>query len=329
MVVALKAQYPAVSVSFLVRTYTRDLVAYDPGIHRVLTSDAGGAAKSFWSLVRELRQARFDAAVVASPTLRTALLVRCAGIPIRVGTGYRWYSALFNRRVYEHRKTAAKHEAEFNVSLLSALGVQTSAPVRAVLTVPDSARQAAERIRRSKGFGPADQVVVLHPGSGGSARDWRAENFGRLARKLSEAGARVIVTGGRGEEALVARACKASGLTLATSVGEMDLLTLAAFLSSASLFVSNSTGPLHIAAAVGIPVIGFYPPIIQCSPRRWGPLAERKVIFEADATHCVRCKGGPCQGDDCMEMISVEDVAEAARGLLQPMHTARKEGQAR
>ena len=254
---------------------------------------------------------------------RTQLLIRCAGIPVRVGTGYRWYSLLFNRRVFEHRKTAEKHESEYNVSLLGGLGLQSQSTPLAHLTIPDGARREAVRIRTSKGFAEADQIAVLHPGSGGSARDWSPENFGQLGARLADMGMRVLVTGGWGERELVARACRASGLPLATSVAEMDLLTLAALLSTVSLFVSNSTGPLHIAAAVGVPVIAFYPPIIQCSPRRWGPLAERKVIFEADAAKCPRCHGGACQGSDCMDLITVEEVAEAARGLLRLDHHSR------
>jgi heptosyltransferase III len=96
----------------------------------------------------------------------------------------------------------------------------------------------------------------------------------------------------------------------------MSLKVLAAFIGRARLFVSNSTGPLHIAAAVGTPVIAFYPPIRECSARRWGPLAEKQVVFTADNATCSRCHGGPCQGNDCMDQIKVEDVLASARTLL-------------
>lgn len=325
MVAALRAWDQALSVSFLVRTYTRELVEGSPGVTGVLTADIEGAPKPFWAVVRELRRARFDAAVVASPTLRIALAVRLAGIRVRAGTGYRWYSFLFNRRVHEHRKTALKHEAQFNVSLLGGLGVPVPASPKPELTIPVSAREAALTVRRTKGFAPTDRLVILHPGSGGSARDWSPENFGRLARRLAEAGFAVLVTGGRAEQGLVDRVCAAAQVPLTTSVGELGLLTLGALLETASLFVSNSTGPLHIASAVGTPVIAFYPPIIQCSPRRWGPLADRKAVFEADAGKCARCHGGPCQGDDCMEQITVGQVTEAARGLLGTNSPSRPE----
>jgi ADP-heptose:LPS heptosyltransferase len=94
------------------------------------------------------------------------------------------------------------------------------------------------------------------------------------------------------------------------------LKELAAFIGSARLFISNSTGPLHIAAAVGTPVIAFYPPIRECSQRRWGPLTEKKMLFTADNALCERCKGGPCQGNDCMDQITVDRVVQAARKLL-------------
>lgn len=96
----------------------------------------------------------------------------------------------------------------------------------------------------------------------------------------------------------------------------MPLKVLAAFLGNAELFVSNSTGPLHIAAATGTPVIAFYPPILACSPRRWGPLSDRKAVFMADNVVCPRCKGGPCQGNDCMDQIKVGEVLNAARNLI-------------
>ena len=99
-------------------------------------------------------------------------------------------------------------------------------------------------------------------------------------------------------------------------VGRFNLKELAAFLTLPRAFVSNSTGPLHIAASVGTPVVAFYPPIRECSPKRWGPLTEKKVVFTADSALCPRCKGGPCQGNDCMDQISVDSVLAAVKGFV-------------
>jgi heptosyltransferase-3 len=171
------------------------------------------------------------------------------------------------------------------------------------------------------GMAAGDKLVILHPGSGGSARDWSAQNFGDLATALKDDGCSVVVTGSASEKSLVEEVVRRSNGTAAASAGRLSLKELAAFIGLAKLFVSNSTGPLHIAAAVGTPVIAFYPPIQECSPRRWGPLTEKKLVFTADNALCERCKGGPCQGNDCMDQIRVESVVLAVRKLLSEQET--------
>ncbi len=118
-----------------------------------------------------------------------------------------------------------------------------------------------------------------------------------------------------GSVRLVEAVLAASKGTARTLPGILTLSELGAFIGGADVFVSNSTGPLHIAASVDTPVVGFYPPIIQCSSRRWGPLTDEKVIFEPLSADCPRCKGGPCQANECMDLISVEEVAAAVEDL--------------
>jgi ADP-heptose:LPS heptosyltransferase len=127
------------------------------------------------------------------------------GIPIRIGTGYRWYSFLFNRKVYEHRKDAQRHELEYNLNLLQAIGCSVShEAIVPRLKIHPSAADKVSRVLEDKGIRESDQIVILHPGSGGSARDWAPGNFGELARRLETLpGVRVIITGGKGEHEIV------------------------------------------------------------------------------------------------------------------------------
>lgn len=316
MVPAIRMNVPGSRISMLLRSYTKELVDGFGDLESIILFDEAGRARGFWSLLREIRSGGFDLAVVSHPTLRIGLLMFFARIPVRIGTGYRWYSFLFNRRVFEHRRTAEKHEAEYNLSLLEAAGISVKGIPSITLPIPESARAAAAAELKRLGISSGERFVVLHPGSGGSARDWSAERFGDLARHLSMNGRKVVVTGADSEHPLVESVVQVSGHKALSSVGRFTLKELAAFLKEASLFVSNSTGPLHIAAAVGVPVIAFYPPITECSARRWGPLAESKIIFTADSALCPRCKGGPCQGNDCMDQIRVEEVLRAATDLL-------------
>ncbi|MEX1138508.1 MAG: glycosyltransferase family 9 protein [Bacteroidota bacterium] len=316
MIAALRSLAPGALVAFLLRSYTKDLVRDQQGLDQILLYDRGGVRKKFREMLSEIRSNRFDAVIVTYPTLRLGLLAFFARIPWRIGTGFRWYSFLFNKKVFEHRKTAEKHEAEYNLSLLRVFGdvVEKNALPKLMVT-KENEREAME-VLHEMSMTENSPFVILHPGSGGSARDWRPESFGKLGARLAERGLNVVVTGGPAEERLKDTVVQHSKSTAKALPRALPLLTLAALIRKAAVFVSNSTGPLHIAAAVGTPVVAFYPPIRQCSPTRWGPLTDRKVIFEPRAADCPRCKGGPCESNVCMDLITVEAVEKAVNSLL-------------
>ncbi|MBF8248407.1 MAG: ADP-heptose:LPS heptosyltransferase [Bacteroidetes bacterium] len=306
----------------LLRSYTKAVAIGYEGLDSVLEYDG----KSFFEMLRAVRLERFDMAVVAFPRFRVALLMLMAGIPARIGSGYRWYSFLFNKRVYEHRKTGERHEAEYNVRLLQAAGCKVDASPRPVLKVGQTELEWAKSVLKDAGIYPGDRWVVLHPGSGGSARDWSPKNFGELARVLMSEGFKVVVTGGPHEDQVVATVVEGSGNKAIGLVNRFTLREFAAFLSCANLFVGNSSGPLHIAAAAGTPVIGFYPDIVACSPKRWGPLTDKKIVFVPDRNKCPLCKGGECQSIVCMDQIEVSHVMSAVHSLISSRETASSVG---
>lgn len=321
MIDEIKKNLTTARISFLVRSYTKGLVEHHPHIDKVLLDDERSIHRPFFSLLREIRNEKFDVTFVVYPTFRLALLLFLARIPIRVGTGFRWYSFLFNKRVFEHRKTAQKHEAEYNLSLLRAVGWNVTDFPSPRLYINSGVDKRVEKICQRLKISENSSLVILHPGSGGSARDWPAYRFGELGLLFSNAGYTVVVTGGPGEQSLVEIVTKTARSQVFTLVDTFSLEELAMFVKRASLFISNSTGPLHIAAAMGVPVIGFYPPIKACSSRRWGPLTDRKFIFEPLSRDCPRCRGTECRGDDCMSLITVNDVFEASQRLMSSKET--------
>lgn len=313
---AVKKNEPSAKVAMLVQEYTRSLVETHPQLSATLTIDTKGKKKSFFSLVQEIRSHRFTAALVAYPRFRIAAALWCARVPVRIGTGYRWYSFLFNRKVYEHRKYATKHEAEYNLSLLRPLGYMPPQEVRLILHLTEEEKEKGRMLRRSIGIGDGERVVVLHPGSGGSARDWKKERFAELASELSRQALQVVITGTEKERTLVEEVVKLSGGTARPFISTHTLREFAAFLQTVNIVVANSTGPLHIAAAVGCAVVGFYPPVAVMSPTRWGPLTERKALFVPDPQQCSLCRGKKCRGNECMDQIQVQDVVRAVQELL-------------
>lgn len=317
---ALRKSFPGAHLSLLVRRYPGEIALGDPAIDGFLWYDDGARLRSFAGMLREIRRERFDACIVAHPTLRLALLMFLAGIPVRIGSGYRIYGLLFNRRVFTHRRTAERHEAEYNLELLEPLGCGVPAPgsVGATIAIPDEARARVRGLLRDGGMSAGERLVVIHPGSGGSAREWPLASFSALAAELSgRPGLRVVVTGTSGESARAAILVDGTGGRARNLCGMLTVKELAALLREAALVVANSTGPIHIAAAVGTAVLGFYPQIPVMGRVRWGPRTARSRVLVPDrdpaCADCRKSGGGECA---CMASISVRDALHAAEDLL-------------
>lgn len=291
-------------LAFLASAAVAPLLAEHPWIDELIVDERDGrhrGAAGFLALAAELRRRRFAAALLLRPTLRHAALLAAARIPCRVGTAFRAYSWLFTHRVFAHRRGAGRHELELNLDLLAPLGGHPEWPGRPRLPwvpVVAAARSAARALT-----GGAGRFVVLHPGSGGSAREWPPDHFATLGQALAGLGIAVVVTGTAAEAALARRVAEAvpGSRDLA---GRTSLPELAAVLADAQAVVAASTGTLHLAAAVGTPVAGIYPPIRGASPVRWGPRAEAAAVLVPDAPPCPRCIGARCPYWDCMAAVT-------------------------
>ncbi len=318
----LREQDGGCHISMLVSPYAAGAIEGHPALDEIIVDERSGrhgGPGGFLRLVGELRAGRFDAALVLHPTARLALACRLAGIRIRIGTGYRAYGLLFNRRIYEHRREASKHEVEYNLSLARALfeGAGEAAPQ---IHVPESARRAlADRMDRWR-LRPGDPLVLLHPGSGGSARDWPADCFAELAGRLARSGIPVVVTGSAGERDLVEGVAGSLPDQVIGVAGELDLKELAALLQASTLCVTNSTGPLHVASAVGTPAVALFCPIKPCSPVRWGPFGGDHDILMPEVPPCPKCIETACPYFDCMERITVDHVYDTVRGRILAGH---------
>jgi heptosyltransferase-3 len=306
---ALRKRFPKARLAMLIQPAVEAVVSGHPDLDAVLFDDpAERGFEGFYSLVHRIRKEKFDAVLVLHPTLRLAVALALAGIRIRVGTGYRLYSFLFNRRVHEHRKVAVRHEAEYNLSLARKLGAEGESVVFKI-RVPEEAGRTVDvflRRHRAQGGGP---LVVLHPGSRGSALDWPVESFVRLAEILAtKAKACVVFTGGTIEKEMIRTMEQSLRGKAVSAAGLFNLKELCALLERADLFVSNSTGPLHVARAMNTEVIGFYPPLIPASPRRWGPDARPDSVLMPDHPACRTCVRERCPDWNCMKGITVENV---------------------
>jgi lipopolysaccharide heptosyltransferase II len=314
MLAKVRQRYPKAKISMLVRQYTQSLVADHRCLDSLITLEVLG---SWLQSYRLIRKKRYDTVILAFPRFRLALLFFLARIPVRVGTGYRWYSFLFNRRVYEHRKDARFHELEYNLHLLEQIGCKSDTSIDFSIHSREMDTLKVVVFLDQNHISTKDRLVVLHAGSGGSARDWPPERFAELGRRLLKRGLKVLLTGSSEEKALVESISSNIGDGCINAAGAFSLRELAALFVRTYVMAANSTGPLHIAAAVGTPVVGFSPPIVQCSPARWGPYTEKKLIFVPDKSKCTECAGRPCRSSRCMEQITVDDVEQGVLYLIE------------
>jgi heptosyltransferase-3 len=318
----LKQQHPGCRVVLIGRAYTAAVAAACPWVDEFLNYDEKLASPS----LAQLRSYEAAAIIHVFPNKRLARLARQAGIPVRIGTRNRLFHWLTcNRLVALSRRHSPLHEAQLNLQLLAPLGYRTPLAlpevaqlVRLAPAVPlrPEYRQLLAARR------PGQLNVILHPRSRGSAREWGLAHFGQLARLLHAAGHRVFISGtlDEGAELAVANWFREHRPYIAADLtGQLDLPEFIAFIAAADGLVAGSTGPLHLAAALGRHALGLYPPIRPMHPGRWAPLGSHAGYLVFDRPDCQDCRAQPA-ACTCIKAIEAATVA-AKIGQWQPLPT--------
>lgn len=301
---SIKAKYPDVHLTMLVSEYTGELLSNEEYIDEVMTikgrsvSDVHGLQ----CLTEDLMDRGFDVALLVYPRFSLALATALAGISLRVGTAYRSYSILFTKAVPLHRRDSGKHELDLNYEL--AMGAFDDLPrFEPHLTVVEPQVQAARNVLSEHGLSADARYVVIHPLSRGSAPNWQIDRYLDLADSLAGSGLRVVLTGSASEREEIASALQRRGVNYPNLAGETDLSTLLGLIKSADVVVTGSTGPIHLATAVGAHAVGIYPPQQALSATRWGPRGGANKLFVPYV------EPNDSSLYDCMERVSVADVA--------------------
>ncbi len=276
----LKREAPGVEVVMCVAGYAESVARACPDVDRVVVKGAAG-----W--VDEA--AECEVAVFAFPDREVVAALR-RRVPVRVGTGRRWHVvAAMTHRVWEGRKRSGHHEAWHGLRLLE--------PVRLVPGLARPGRRLPEdrpevlaplvrleaRVRVPDGLLPSDgrPMVVVHPGSRGSANNWSWARYALLAQTLS-ASHHVLITGTQAEgERMGPLWSELKGTSVVDATGRCTLEELLALLSAVDCVVASSTGPLHLAAALGTRVVGLYGTEAPVWPERWRPLGAHVTVLTA------------------------------------------------
>ena len=316
-------------ICVLARPAMADLFAGQAFADRLLPFDFRGRHRGWLGrerLAAELRKERFDVAVLLQNAFEAAWLAWRAGIPERIGYARDARGPLLTKAIRVPRAgEIPKHESHYYLELLRRAG--WADPPREVprirLAILDEARADAESALRRAGTREHSWRCAIAPGASyGAAKCWPPERFAQLAdRLISECGADVIFFGSPGEKEISDRIRSKMNLPAVSMVGQTSMREFAALLASCSLFIGNDSGAMHVAAAVGLPVIGIFG---STDPDGTAPLTEQfKLVREP--VSCSPCFLRQCPVDHrCMTRIGVDRVFEAAmrrRDSSKPLPT--------
>ena len=297
----LRAAYPEAAIGLLVRPELAPLANMFAPVDRVLETGQ--------DLPRTIRDFAPDAAVCISRRPAAPRALRKAGVRRITGTGRRWFSYLFDRRVVASRRGSVRHELEHALDL-AALAGATRGPLRFPIEIPGRAtRHVAQWL---EAHGVVGDPLVIHPGTAGSCPGWAPARWRQLATLLHDAKHPVVITEGPADRAAMVAFADCELPRFAAGLPE-----LAALLSRARLTLGNSTGPLHLASALDRPALAIHAPWKSCSAERWGPYRNNGwalVIEHPDARRWSQRRRRRSAGW-LMDQLSVETVYRAANSM--------------
>ena len=266
------------------------------------------------SALIKLSELNIQHAFCLRPTFSNAKTLKLAGIPSRYGTSRRLYSFLFNRRVGLKRRGGSRHEVNLNFVIVQASGVKGEPSFPEIELTEEVKNNTVEQLSKG-GLAPNERYIIIHPGSAGSAREWALNHFKVLADKILDITGLVCVITGIREEA--EKCMYVSGSKHINLCEMTNILSLAAIISNSELVIANSTGPLHLAVALGKKVLGLYPPVKDCTPDRWGPYGHNDWALMPELPLCSKCVPGDISNCRCMENISPDTVMKKLMTILE------------
>jgi len=322
-----RAWWPGAEIDLIVGSWNEGLARLIPEVTRVETLDvpwlAREASGASWpELIRRARRWRgrkYDVAINFEPDVRSNCLLWLSGARTRWG----YWSGGGGAFLTDPLEYAPMTHVSDNARALVADAAGRTADSRAAATTgPRLVVPADVRTRAAARIGAARGVLVgVHAAGGRESKQWHLDRFAAVARELATSrGATIVLTGSDGDRALVDRVKRdLAGVPVVDAAGGLDVPTLAGVLAQLDLFVTSDTGPMHLAAAVGTPVVALFGP---AQPARYGPRAavERIVRVDLPCSPCGRVRLPPerCRGHvpDCMDGITVAAVVRAANDLL-------------
>lgn len=298
----IKQRHPHIKVAFLGKAYTRPVIDCCAFVDEFID------VNDFLNKPVTICGQAAESIIHVFPVKEIAQRAKALNITWRIGTTNRLYHwSTCNKLVKLSRKNSNLHEAQLNARLLQPFGIDEIFPLEVLGEATGLSNTVTPDPRFTSLIEPQKFNLILHPRSQGSAREWGLDNFAALIKLLPQDKYNIFISGTSKERESLDELFATAGELVTDICGMMDLAQFIAFIKGCDGLVANSTGPLHIAAALGKRAVGIYPPLRPMHPGRWQPLGPRAVYLVKDTT-CTDCKKNPA-ACHCMKDIRPEQVA--------------------
>ena len=314
---ALRETYPKAHIACIVHPRAKEILEGNPNIDEIIIFDEKVKDKHLinkFKFISGLQKRKFDTVYLFHRSFTRLMLMVMASIPNRIGYKAKKRSSLFlTKRI--PLPGANMHRVEYFLNILRACGI----PCRDrnyEFFVDSQSRRKIKQMLDSAGLKERDLLVVLNPGGNWLLKRWVPEYFSELANALiRDFNAKIIISGSEKDVALAQSIAEKLEQKPLIACGKTTLKELGALIEASSLFVSGDSGPMHIAASLGVPVLALFGPT---SPDITGPIGKGEIrIIHKDVGCQIPCYKVDCKDNRCMKAISVSDCLEAVKSILK------------
>ena len=316
----LKTFFPKSHLAILVPSYLVDLWKTFPYVDEIIPFQKKGGIGSIWedlNLSQSLKERNFDLAVILPRSFRSALHIFLARIPIRIGYRDEWRSLFLTHGIRRTKEVLLGHRVYYYLKLVEPFG-KIESPPSPRISLREEDRRWADRMLQDLGIPEGTPLVGMNPGATyGLAKCWGPDRFGELGKRLANHWqTRILLFGREGERPIVYEILRVLGAKGIDLTGKTGLLQLTALLERCALLVTNDTGTMHVAAAVGTPVVALFGSTPSLTTGPWG---EGHVVVKKD-TSCSPCWKRICPTDHrCMAQITVDEVERIVDRKLEEL----------
>ncbi len=306
----LRSQFPGARIDFLVEHFAAAVLEGNPYVDNVISYNT--RTDSSVSIISRVRKNKYDLVIDLFANPRTAVITLLSGAKYRVGFPFKWRKVAYN--IIVTPRSGEVHNVEFNLEALRRIGV---GPVsgKPSFYLDEKSRLFARNFVDENDLKSGD-FFTINIGGGWQIKRWPVDRFTELCAMIdSRLGKRIVVLYGPSEEADAARISRASRAILAPPT---SLKQMGAILELSGLLITNDSGPMHIAAALGVPTLAIFGPT---SPRLQGPFGNISEIVRNETLDCLECNLTKCPiGNPCMKELNTDSVFDSLGILITKLN---------